>query len=87
MAQNHALQNSVLKQNSLHAQLHRIFNGGSLGAIDRKMITELLEVSLLLLIVIIMAPSPGCFCCSTSVILNPSLSFQWIGLFSYLKFP
>lgn len=38
----------------------------------KKMIEVLLELTLLLLTVVIMAPSPDCFCYSTSVILNPS---------------
>ena len=63
----------------------RIFHDRSLWATAQKMIKELLELTSPILIVIIMAPSPSGSSCSTSVILNPSPSFQRMGLVSYLK--
>lgn len=67
VAQDHVLQNRVLKKCIATLNcivLLRIFNGGNLWAVDRKMIKGLLELRWLLLTVIIMAPSPNSFSCS-----------------------
>lgn len=65
----------------------RIFNGRNLWVIDQKSDQRAIRHKLSTINSLHNGSQPlTAFSCSASVILNPSLSFQWIGLYSYLKF-